>query len=193
MMPPPKKGRGGLIAIIAIVLLVVIAGGIVAAIALTGKKPATSTGPGASTPTPSIPAGFKKFTGSTFSIAYPSDWKPVGDAQGTSGEEFTSDSGQVFQVTISAGARSGQEDLFNTGFCSVVGNASDATPAAVTIGGQQWHQLDCGEKSSLHAVVESLVYKGTLFSLSYLSPITTFDSDKTQFYTPMEQSFAFLT
>jgi FlaG/FlaF family flagellin (archaellin) len=204
MMPPPqKKGKGLLIAIISIVVVVVIVGGVVAALALSSNKSNTSTTstatttPSASpttaaTPTSSVPAGFKQFSNSQYSIAYPGDWTAKASSSG-SGEQFTGPTAQVFQVDITPNTPAGQEGTFNAAFCQVLNSKGKPTPTTTTIGGQTWQQLDCQDDGSLHAVVESVVYKGALYSLAYLSLSPTFTSDKTQFFTPMEQSFTFLT
>lgn len=61
----------------------------------------------------------------------------------------------------------------------------------VTIGGQQWQQLDCGDNRSDHWVVESIVYEGTLYSFQYGSDSATFASDKTQYFSKMKLCFIF--
>lgn len=201
MMPPPqKKGKGLLIAIISIIVVVVIVVGVVAALALGGNKSNSTTNtnsntPAASpttaaTPTPSVPAGFQQFSNSQFSVAYPGDWTAKASSSGD-GEQFTGPTSQVFQIDINQDTPAGQESAFNAAFCQVLNSKGKGTPTTVTIGGQTWQQLDCQDDGSLHAVVESVVYKGALYSIAYLSLSPTFASDKTQFYSPMEQSFAF--
>jgi hypothetical protein len=198
MMPPPKKGRGGLIAIISIVVLVVIIGGIVAAVALGGKKGGTNTGNNVTptptaTPTPSVPTGFTKFTGTAFSVVYPSDWMKEADSQGGGGEDFTGTTGQTFQISIDAnGATADQIPLLLTTFCGILGN-DKATPTPVTIGGQQWEQIDCGNTPTLHAVSDAIYYKNALYQITYGSITDTYDTDKTQYFSVMESSFTFLT
>jgi hypothetical protein len=199
MYSPPRKRRGGLFALIAIIVVVALIVGVVGVLALTHKSGSTSTSntnssstpTTAATPTPSVPSGFQKFSNSQYSIAYPGSWSAKASSSGT-GEQFTGPDAQVFQVDLTPNASSGEEAAFNTGFCGVLNSKGGATtPTAITIGGQTWQQLDCKDDGTLHAVVESVVYKGTLYSLSYLSTSLTFDSDKTQYYGPMEQSFAF--
>jgi hypothetical protein len=202
MMPPPqKKGKGLLIAIISIIVVVVIVIGAVAVLALGGNKSNTTannsntpaaTPTTAATPTPSVPAGFQQFSNSQFSVAYPSDWTAKATSSG-SGEQFTGPAAQVFEVDINQGAATGQENTFNATFCQAINPKGKGTPTTITIGGQTWHQLDCQDDGSLHAVVESVAYKDALYSIAYLSLSPTFTSDKAQFYTTMEQSFAFLT
>ncbi len=201
MAPPPqKKGKGLLIAIISIIVVVVIVVGVVAALALSNNKSNTTTNTNsntpaatpttAATPTPGVPAGFQQFSNSEFSVAYPSGWTAKASSSGD-GEQFTGPTAQVFQVDVNPNTPAGQESTFNTAFCQVLNSKGKGTPTTVTIGGQTWQQLDCQDDGNLHAVVESVVYKGALYSIAYLSLSTTFTSDRAQFYTPMEQSFAF--
>ena len=199
MMPPPKKGRGGLIAIISIVVVVVIIGAIVAVVVLGGKKGGTTGNNNASStptapPTPSVPSGFTKFTGTDFSVIYPSDWMKEADTQGTgAGEDFTGTAGQTFQISIDEnGATADQIPLLLTTFCSILGN-DKATPTPVTIGGQQWEQIDCGNTPTLHAVSDAIYYKNALYQITYGSITDTYDNDKTQYFSVMESSFTFLT
>lgn len=203
MMTPPRKGKTGMIVIISVVLLVVIVGGVVAALAFASKKTPTTaanntpsaTSAPATTPTAAIPSNFKKFSNSRYSIGYPSDWMPAASSSGTNDEDFTGPTAQIFQVVITPNASPGEETLFNSGYCSVLGNSGGTKPAptSVTLGGHQWQQLDCGDNGTLHAIVESVIYKGDLYTLDYLSSSATFPSDRTQFFQPMEQSFQFLT
>lgn len=201
MMAPPRKGKTGMIVIISVIVLVVIVGGVVAALAFTGGKkttnnnnPAATSAP-AATPTPAIPSNFKKFSNSRYSIGYPSDWTSDTSSSGTNDEDFTGPTAQIFQVVITPNASPGEETLFNSGYCSVLGSSGGTkpSPTSISLGGQQWQQLDCGDNGTLHAIVESVIYKGDLYTLDYLSSSATFDSDRTQFFQPMERSFQFLT
>jgi hypothetical protein len=64
----------------------------------------------------------------------------------------------------------------------------------VTVDGQQWTREECDSPAlGLHAIVETVVYKGKLYLLSYTSSADTFSRNRSQFFTPMEQSFTFLT
>jgi hypothetical protein len=198
MMPPPKKGKGGLIAIISIIVVVVIVGGVVAALALSGKKSNTGTNTGnnpsatpttAATPTASVPSGFQKFTGTAFSLNYPSGWTAKA-ASSSDGEDFNGPSGQIFQVLIQPNGDQAQIPTFLDTLCSIFGKPI-GSPTTVTIGGQQWQQETCGDNGTPVGTVEATVHQGQLFSIDYFSLATDFASDKTQYYGPMEQSFAF--
>lgn len=197
MQPPPKKGRGGLIAIISIIVVVVIIGGIVAVVALGGKKGNTTNGNNTSstptaTPTPSVPAGFTKFTGTAFSVVYPSDWMKEVDSQGGGGEDFTGTTGQTFQISIDSSGTADEIPTLLATFCSLLGN-STATPTTATVGGQQWQQIDCGNTSTLHVVTEAIFYQNQVYQITYGSLSATYDNDKTQFFSVMESSYTFLT
>ena len=195
--PPPKKGgRSGLIIIIVIVLLVIIIGGVLAFVFLGGKKNTGNT-PGSSatntpaaTATQAVPSGFKTFSNADFSVIYPQDWKTKTTSSGA-GEQFSSTTGQVFEVDITKGASDAA--AFDTAYCGAIGKVT-AGPTAVTIGGAQWTREECEDKAgSFHTVVESVTHNSNLFSIAYLSLAPTYAVDKSQFYQPMEQSFKFLS
>jgi hypothetical protein len=199
MTPPPRKGRGGIIAIIAIILIVLIGGGVTATVILRNSPSTSSNTPsGTNTPvataTPNIPTGYTPFSNSKFRISYPATWTHQTSSSSPT-EEFISGQGQIFQVTTLDRAPSGSDVSFNSVFCKEVGNSSGGThtPTSITIGGQQWQQLECGVgANNVQAVSESVIYKGTLYAISYASPSETFEADRTQFYSVMEQTFAFL-
>jgi hypothetical protein len=210
----PKKGKGGLIAVIAIVVVVVIIGGAAAAFALGGKKsPSTSSSqnsqnsgngqtantPGVTvTPTPTTPsssgnapAGFQQYSGSLFSINYPSDWVLEPSTQATGTTSFTGSQGQIFQVDVED---SGAEDINQllTLFCQTLSDTA-GSPTTITIGGQQWQRRVCESNGQPAAAIEAVTYNGHIFSISYFSLAGTYATDATQYYQPMEQSFAFLS
>jgi uncharacterized membrane protein len=191
-MPPPRKRRGRLIAIISIVVVVVLIGGVAGALAVINNVGGGSNG-AAATPTPGVPAGFQQFIGNTFSIVYPDNWMRSGDPQGVDGQDFTGPAAQTFEISIYAHTGTSDEiPLLLTTLCTALGNAT-VTPTTVTIGGQQWQQEDCGSGSSLHAVSEAIVYKGSLYQITYGGLVTTYANDKAQFFSVMERSFTFLT
>jgi len=199
MTPPPRKGRGGLIAIIAIILIVLIGGGVTATFILrnnpsTRSNTPSSTNTPAATATPNIPTGYTLFSTSKFRISYPATWTHQTSSSSPT-EEFISAQGQILQVTTLDQAPSGSDAEFNSMFCKGVANTSGGThtPTSITIAGQQWQQLECDVgANSVQAVSESVIYKGTLYAISYASPAETFEADRTQFYSVMEQTFAFL-
>jgi hypothetical protein len=187
---------------IVVVLLILIIGGIGAVFLLGGKKnnngststpTVAATATTAATATPAIPAGFQQFTSpdNSFSIDYPSSWTNDSSTEGT-GAQFTGPAGQVFIVT-NGGAGQGDPATNDAAFCQGVGGPASA-PTQITIGGQQWTQEECDNSSgTVHAVVDSVTYKGDLYLMAYASPKVTFPADKTQYYSPMEQSFRFLS
>lgn len=196
--PPPKKGKTGLIIGIVVVLLVLIIGGILGVVLLRkGSNTPGTTGTSATatpkaTATQAVPSGFQKFSNSDFSVVYPQAW--TAKASGT-GEQFTSASGQIFEVDVNQGTGSANNAAaaFDDTYCSIIGNVT-AGPTTVTIGGEQWTQEECQDKDgTLASVVEAVAHNGNLFSIAYLSLLDTFQTDKTQFYQPMEQSFKFLS
>ncbi len=194
-----------LIIIVVIVVIIIVAG---AAIAFGGKKSnnggsnnasssQTSQTPGV-TPTPTtpptsgnVPAGFKQITSPLYSIAYPEDWSVDASSQEIGTTSFTSSSGQIFQVDVE---NSGDEVIsqYLTLFCQTLGDQA-GSPTNVTIGGQQWQQLVCTSNGQPTATAEGVTYNNHIFTINYFSLGGTFATDDTQYYKPMEQSFAFLS
>jgi len=203
MAPQPRKGRGGLIAIIIVIVVIVLIIGVVAAVALGGKKSSGNTGNNSSstptvaaTPTPSVPSGFQKLTETDFSIDYPGTWQHSGS---TGNATFIGPEGQTFLILSLPDSGTSPAEL-DAAFCSGTGTTgggsgfggAPSAPTTVTISGQSWTREECDNSDgTLHAVVESVVYQGNDYLIAYDSTKLTFDSDKTQYFTPMEQSFAF--
>jgi hypothetical protein len=207
---PPKKGKGGLIAIIIVLVVVVIGGGVATALALNGKKSPSATTSSTSTattgqtantpgvtPTPTTPAtsgnvpdGFQQYSGSLFSIDYPSDWvlEPSDQANGTT--SFTGSQGQIFQVDVENVGDEDLSQLLNL-YCQTLSDTADA-PTTVTIGGQQWQRVVCENNGQPAAAIEGVTYNGHIFSINNFSLAGTYATDAPQYYQPMEQSFVFL-
>ena len=192
--PPPKKGKSGLIIGIVVVLLVIIVGGVLAFALLkkgpntTGTNGTSATATPKATATQAVPSGFQQFSNSNFSVIYPQAWTAKASS---SGEQFTSASGQIFEVDITSGGS--DPSVFDSAYCGVIGKVT-AGPTTVTIGGEKWTQEECQDQDgTLDSVVEAVAHNGNLFSIAYLSLIDTIQTDKTQFYQPMEQSFKFLS
>ncbi len=187
--------------IFSITLLVIIIGGGVAGCTSSASGNAGNNPSGSSTtppkPTATVPPGFTRYDGGAhlFTIVYPSDWK-VGD--GLMNQDFTGPNGQTFSVEVDlvGTASPGDAAATNAQVCSSIaasGGGTTPKPATITINGQQWQQLDCGDNGTLHYVVETLVSsRGDIYTLSYGSPSATFAHDRTQYFSPMEQSFTYL-
>jgi hypothetical protein len=142
------------------------------------------------TVTPGVPSGFQQFSASDFRLNYPSDWKVTGAKPFA--EEFTGPAGQDFFVLIYSNGHTTQIPPLLGNMCDYFGSLIGSA-RTVTIGGQQWQQETCGENGTANSTVEAVVYKGNLFSIAYSSPPRSdFSSDKTRFYSVMEQSFAFV-
>jgi uncharacterized protein (DUF2345 family) len=73
--------------------------------------------------------------------------------------------------------------------------SSSVQTQPVSLAGQTWTRGDCdaGTQSTTDLVVEMVVYKGQVYTMDYESPAATFQADKNAYYTPMEQSFTFLS
>lgn len=185
MAAPPRKRRTGLIVLIAVALLVVVAGGVVGFIVLRN-------GGAASTP-PCTLSGYTTFTSPdhTFCLAYPNGWQVTNALRGT-GAQFSGPAQQKFSVA-NIGAFSGTPTAYDVAFCASLHSRANAL-TTVTISGQAWTQAHCAINAGAgRAVVESIIYKGSLYHLDYGSSAATFQSDLSQFFTPIEQSFNFLT
>ncbi len=181
---PPRKRRTGLIVLIS--LLVVVIGGAAAAF--------FTLGPGSSlfAPTCSL-SGFTAYNSpdKTFCVAYPTGWQVAPALQG-SGARFSGPSNQLFSVS-NVGAISGTPTSYAVAACrSLLGRVGQTT--TVTLSGQTWTQMSCTINGSLgRVIIESVIYKGDLYHMDYGSSTATFASNQSQFFTPMEQSFRFLT
>ena len=193
----PGNKKPGLVAVISAVVLVVLVGGILLTLGLTKTGPfAPSSANNRTTPTTStVPAGFKLFTNQdkTFSIIYPEKWS-VKDPISISGvgKEFDGPANQVLQVSNGGSSQSSETGTSDDAFCLVFGATTNAH-TTVTIDGQTWTREECDSYASIsHAIVETVVYKGNLYLLSYAAPKDTFNSDRTRYFTPMEESFTFL-
>lgn len=207
---PPRKRRTGLIVAILLVLLVVVIGGAVGSFLLIkGKTPNSASTPGAGgganapTATASAPSGFQAFQNSAFRMLYPTGWRsqqtPI--QQGTE-QQFLAPAGAVtrsFTVDVFDKTRppKDEDDALCLGYS---GNpTAKVTPTTIALAGQQWTREDCAARNvpgapTLKATVESVIYKGKLYTISYTSsPDATFAADRSKYYTPMEQSFAFRT
>ncbi len=114
--------------------------------------------------------------------------EPSTQTNGTT--SFTGSQGQIFQVDVE---NSGDEDINQllTLYCQTLSDSA-GSQTTVTIGGQQWQQLICESNGQPAAAIEGVTYKGHIFSINYFSLAGTYATDATQYYQPMEQSFAFL-
>ncbi|GEM_PF-805190 len=207
---PPQRRNGPLIAILSIIALVVLLGGGALVFFSAKGSPGQSNSPTqvptatalpTATATPSAPPGYKVFTNTTmtFSIDYPVDWSEVKAPSGTGdGTEFLGTANQIFIVT-DIGASSADPTILDDAFCEGAnGNGGfggkPTAPKQVMIDGQSWTQEECTNTSNgEHAAVETVIYKGHVYLIAYASLIASFASNRSQYFTPMEQTFKFLT
>jgi hypothetical protein len=200
--PAPRSRPTRLIALGSVIALVVVLGGILLTLGLTRTGPfAPGSANHQATPTPTtaaIPAGFKLYTNKdhSFSIVYPGGWdaQPAVTVNG-SGEQFSGPASQTVQVVHGAAAQASDVgtsvDAFCTTFSFIPASGNHTT---TTLAGQQWTREECDNPAlSIHAIVEAVAYKGTLYLLSYASPTGAFNSNRSRYFTPMEQSFTFLS
>jgi serine/threonine protein kinase len=196
----PRNGQNRLIALGSVITLVVVLGGILLALGLTRSGPfAPGSASRQATPTPTrstIPPGFKLFTNKdhSFSITYPDGWstQPAITVNG-SGEQFTGPANQSVQVVHGGPTQASDVGSSVDAFCVTFSLSTNGHTTA-TIAGQQWTREECDNPAlGLHAIVEAVVYKGSLYLFSYASPTGAFSSNRSQYFTPMEQSFTFLS
>ncbi len=186
MAAPPRKRRAGLIALIVGGLLVILVGTVAGVILL--KKNAA-----ASAPTCATLSGYTIFTSPdhTFCLAYPTGWQVTGALQGT-GAQFSGPAHQLFTVS-NIGAFSGTPADYDIRFCVTLDGTSSPT-TTLTLSGQTWTQARCAINGGTgRGIVEATIYKGSLYHMDYGSPVGAFPSNRSQFFTPIEQSFRFLS
>jgi hypothetical protein len=207
ILPARKKRKAGVVVLIAAIVLVVLAGGVLGVVILKqnhillSKAPApTSTPRPTFTPTPDRTRGFRQFNNSKYSLLYPGNWAAV-PAQSISkdDEEFIKSPQEMFEVQVIAQV-SGQptpqrlDDVTCQTFFGA-NNKPDA-PTMVNFANQQWTRETCEgsiKGTNMQVLVESTVYQNRVYTLAYNAPSTSFASDQQQYFTPMEQSFTFLT
>ena len=183
---PPRKRHTGLIVLILVVLLVALGGA--AAVGFFVFKLGNST---ASTPTCAL-SGYTAFTSPdhSFCLVYPNGWQVASALKG-SGAQLSGPAHQVFTVA-NIGAFSATLQDYDIGFCNSLGGKSSEM-VSVTIQGQAWTQIHCAtDAGNGRVIIEAVIYKGSLYHMSYGSPVASFQSDLSQFFTPMEQSFRFI-
>ncbi len=198
--PATGSTKNGLIALVSAIVLVALLGGILLTLGLTRSGPfASASANHQATPTPTsapIPAGFKLYIHKdhSFSIIYPGSWSlgPAATVSG-SGEQFTGPAHQTVQIVHGGSTQTSDLGTSVDAFCLTFALTTNAH-TTVTLAGQQWTREECNNATlGIHAIVEAAAYKGTLYLLSYASPTSAFNNNRSQYFTPMEQSFKFLT
>lgn len=162
--------------------------------------PTATPAPAAPSATPTSSSSFVLFTSpdGSFSFQYPAGWQVTPPNGPNLQYTFTGPANQKFQVNkLPAINVSGLAPLI-TAFCQAEqpGVASSSVQTQnVTLAGQTWTRGDCdaGTQSTTDLVVEMVVYKGAVYTMDYESPTANFQADADAYYTPMEQSFKFLS
>lgn len=180
---PPRKRRIGLLTLIGVALVVVV-------VAVVGYF---ALGLGSTTATlPCSLGGYTAFTSPdhTFCLDYPTGWQVMNPSRG-SGAQFSGPAHQVF-TAANLGAYSGTAAGFDRAVCLNLGGIA-GLPITLTLAGQTWTQRLCFlDADHYRTIIESSVYQGKLYHMDYGSATLTFLSNRSQFFTPMEQSFRFL-
>lgn len=199
---PEKRHNAFAITFLSIVTLLVVVGAGLLVAGVNGKGPFAKPGSQTSLPTttPGVPAGYSVFTNSTktFQIAYPSSWQATNTTQDLGSGGTFQTAYKVFLVT-DAGAGSVDPAQLDTVFCQGKDGksgfgGSPSAPKQVTLGDQNWTEEECDNATNqAYAAVETIIYHGHVYLISYASPKAAFSSDRGQYYSLIEQTFKFLT
>ena len=196
--PTRKKRRAGLIALLAILVLALVLSAGLVALGFGGKGPLATLGKQATpivTATSSLPPGFSLYTNldHSFKLIYPASWQKGSSSSGT-GVDFQGPAGASF-IATNLGTNQGDAVTADGAFCALL-SGSPGSPRDVIIGGQRWTQETCDSLpifGNLHAVVETINYKGFSYMIAYSAAHLDFANDNTRFFALMEHSFTFLT
>jgi serine/threonine protein kinase len=201
--PPPPGGQparkprraGMLLIIIGLVLALAVGGAGAFALSLNGHHTTTRQNIATPTSTATSSPDFKRYTNKdgTFAISYPPTWKvgPPTVAEGT-GVDIDGPGDLAFTVS-NLGANQSSPDSVASNFCLGFGAFAGGTHSTVTINGHRWSREQCASVvKPLTSIVEAIVYKENIYFIAYTSDNATFDTDRKQFFTAMEQSFTFL-
>lgn len=195
--PIRPKRRFGLMALLAILVLALVLSAGLVALGFGGKGPFATLGKHpapTATATPALPPGFALYTNidHSFKVIYPTSWQKGASTSGT-GIDFQGPSNASF-IATNLGGNQGDPATSDNAFCALLsGNTS--SPHTVTVGGQRWTQETCDSFDffgNLHAVVETITYKGLTFMIAYSATRSAFANENTHFFSLMEHSFAFL-
>jgi serine/threonine protein kinase len=196
--PAHKKRRAGLVALLAILVLALALSAGLVVLGLGGKGPLATLGKHptpVATATPSLPPGFSLYTNldHSFKLIYPTSWQKGPSSSGT-GVDFQGPAGASF-IATNLGTNQGDPVTADGAFCALL-SGSPGSPHDAIVGKQRWTQETCDSLpifGNLHAVVETITYKGFSYMIAYSATHADFANDKTQFFALMENSFTFLT
>ncbi|MGH2486974.1 MAG: hypothetical protein ACRDHE_13270, partial [Ktedonobacterales bacterium] len=205
MAPPPAARRNPIIPIALVVVLLLVAGG--AYLFVKNKNHNTAGG--------TLPAGYTVYTdtGGLYTIGYPGGWTKTDSGEsGISAVVFTNtDQSDVFEVAELPSAGVSTTDLstvlgdFFTGFATSLPNGggtvtNQTSPRNVTVAGQTWTQEggdvnytdNSGNSATAHGEVTAISRNGHVILLADVTQdASKFSGEKTQYFSPMINSFAF--
>ena len=188
------------LALVCVLLLVLAAcGGTTAASPSPTATPPANPSP-TTQPTKTPAANFTVYTSPdhTYRVSYPTGWQEQ-TVEGNSGKvSFTGPDNQEFEVNDHASTPGGDPAQLITDYCQAVQPdqaASHVVGTPVVLDGQTWLKAQCGAAAqpATILIVEVVTYKGAVYQIDYAAPGASFQADDTTFYTPMEQSFQFLS
>ena len=154
--------------------------------------------PTAAQPTNTTSTGMTVYTSPDhkYQLSYPTGWQ-VNGADGNPGKVVFSGPNQNFEVSDDASTTPGGDPAqLIMDWCNAIGqNTSQVTGTPVVLAGQTWFKAECGDDAqpSEPLIVEVVTYQGAVYQIDYSSSEASFQADDAAFYTPMEQSFRFLT
>jgi hypothetical protein len=165
-----------------------------------GPAATATTAPAAPTATPTPSISFVLFTSpdGSYSLQYPASWHVTPPNGPNAQYTFTGPANQKFQVNNLPAINITNLAPLITATCQAEQPgvaASSVQTRTASLAGQTWTRGDCdaGTPSTTDLVVEMVIYKGQVYTMDYESPTASFQADMNAFYTPMEQSFKFLS
>jgi hypothetical protein len=145
------------------------------------------------------PANSSTYKNELFSVHYPSAWQEADSPGNAFFSIFTNPSLPLEQFQVIQSGPAGQaypsvEDADDS-LCGLYGGPTGAT-THLTISSQQWTREICAKVDNPlnpTGLVETVIYKGKFYTIAYGAPQASFDKDWPTIFTPMEQSFTFLS
>lgn len=219
-MPPAPNRRNPILPIALVVVLLLVAGGAFLFISKghtsgTAKTPtATATTGATATPTtPSLPSGYSQYSdpNGLYAVGYPSDWTEQDNNSGSVTAALFSnpDHSDIFEVADTSSSGASTSDLspvlsqYFTGLAGSLPNGAVGTtsqPQDVRIAGQTWTQESgdinysdsSGSSATAHSEVAAISRNGHIYIIADVTQDgSTFDGEKSQYFTPMINTFAF--
>ena len=218
--PPAPPRRNPMLPIALVVVLLLVAGGAYLFISKGHNSgvaktptPTTTTSATATPTTSSLPTGYSQYSdpNGLYTVGYPSDWKEQdSSSSNVNGAVFTNpDRSDVFEVATLSASGVSTSDLspelsqYFTGFAGSQTNGSvgaTSQPQDVQIAGQTWTQESgdinytdaSGSPATAHSEVAAISRNGHIYIIADVTEDgSVFEGEKSQYFTPMINTFAF--